>query len=120
MVFTGIDWHNEIPSTVDGTHALSVNSERAGEVAVRNEIDQGLASFGMGAEYCDSSDFTSNFASCVYAWLQESEKGSIFEQVSSSIFPRVSPSQRSVPCKNQTEFRLSKDNRSNDIDQGSP
>ena len=48
MVFTGIDCHNEIPSTVDGTHPLSVNSERAGEVAVRNEIDQGLALFRRG------------------------------------------------------------------------
>jgi hypothetical protein len=74
MVFTGIDCHDEISSTVDGTHPLSVNTERAGEVAVRNEIDQGLALFrralpssGVGAEYCDSSDFTSNFASCVYA-----------------------------------------------------
>jgi hypothetical protein len=66
-VFTGIDCHDEIPSTVGGTHPRFVNSERAGEVAVRNEIDQGLASFGVGAEYCDSSDFTSNFASCVYA-----------------------------------------------------
>jgi hypothetical protein len=48
MLFTGIDCHDEIPSTVDGTHPLSVNSERAGEVAVRNERDQGLALFRRG------------------------------------------------------------------------
>ena len=48
MVFTGIDCNDEIPSTVDRTHALSVNSERAGEVAVRNEIDQGVALFRRG------------------------------------------------------------------------
>src|ERR1700732_1362858 len=48
MVLTGIDCNEEIPSTVDGTHPLSVNSERAGEVAVRNEIDQRLAIFRRG------------------------------------------------------------------------
>src|ERR1700732_1121256 len=48
MVFTRLDCSEEIPSTVDGTHPLSVNSERAGEVAVGNEIDQRLAIFRRG------------------------------------------------------------------------
>src|SRR5215472_3155693 len=48
MVFTELDWHEEIPSTVDGTHPLFVNSENAGEVAVRYEIDQRLAIFRRG------------------------------------------------------------------------
>src|SRR6516162_5615669 len=37
MVFTGLDWHEEITSAVDGAHPLSVNSEIASEVAVRDE-----------------------------------------------------------------------------------
>jgi hypothetical protein len=64
MVFTGLDWHEEIPSTTDGTHPLSVNSENAGEVAVRDDIDQRLAVFGENAGCCNSSVFTSNLASC--------------------------------------------------------
>src|SRR6516225_11928418 len=48
MMFTGLDWHEEIPSTVDGTHPLFVKSENAGEVAVRDEIDQRLAIFRRG------------------------------------------------------------------------
>jgi hypothetical protein len=39
VVFTGIDCHEEIPSTVDGTLPLFVKSENAGEVAVRDKID---------------------------------------------------------------------------------
>lgn len=45
MVFTRLGWHEGIPPTVDGTHPLFVNSENAGEVTVRDEIDQGLAIF---------------------------------------------------------------------------
>jgi hypothetical protein len=48
MGFTAIDCHDEKPSTVDGTHPLSVNSERAGEAPVGNEIDQRLAIFRRG------------------------------------------------------------------------
>src|SRR5215469_471123 len=45
MVFTRVDWHEEIPSTISGTHPLFVKSERGGEVAVRDEIDQRLTVF---------------------------------------------------------------------------
>src|SRR6516164_1993416 len=52
MVFTGVDWHEEIrctiDSTTDGTHPLFVKSENCGEVAVRNDIDQRLAIFRRG------------------------------------------------------------------------
>src|SRR5215469_363300 len=52
MVFTGVDLHEEVPSTgdatVDGTHPLSVNSEKGGKVAVRNDVDQRLAIFRRG------------------------------------------------------------------------
>jgi hypothetical protein len=34
MVFTGVDWDEEILSTVDCTHPLFIKSENAGEVAV--------------------------------------------------------------------------------------
>src|SRR6516225_3981414 len=49
MVFAGVDLHEEVPSTgdatVDSTHPLSVNSEKGGKVAVRNDVDQRLAIF---------------------------------------------------------------------------
>src|SRR5208282_3801386 len=48
MVFTGVDWHEEIPSTVDGTHPHFIKSENAGEVAIRDDIDQRLAIFRRG------------------------------------------------------------------------
>lgn len=68
MMFTGVDWHEEIrsalDSTIDGTHPLFVKSEKCGEVVVRNDIDQRLPSSGVGVGCCDSSVFTSNFASC--------------------------------------------------------
>src|SRR5215469_16023686 len=48
MVFTRVDWHEEIPSTINGTHPLFVKSERGGEVAVSDEIDQRLAVFRRG------------------------------------------------------------------------
>ena len=48
MVFTGVDWHEEIPGIVDGTHPHFVKSENASEVAVRNEIDQSPAIFLRG------------------------------------------------------------------------
>jgi hypothetical protein len=43
MVLTGVDWHEEIPCIIGGTHPFFVNSKNAGEVAVRDEIDQRLA-----------------------------------------------------------------------------
>src|SRR5215469_11733737 len=45
MVFTRLDWHEEIPSTVNGTLPLFIKSEDAGKVALRDEIDQRLAVF---------------------------------------------------------------------------
>src|SRR5580704_13919414 len=48
MMFTRVDWHEEILSTIDGTHPLFIKSERCGEVAVRNDIDQRLAIFRRG------------------------------------------------------------------------
>ncbi len=39
VVFTRLDWHEEIPSTVDSTLPRFVKSENAGEVAVRDKID---------------------------------------------------------------------------------
>src|SRR5215472_11195476 len=48
MMFTGVDRHEEVPSTVDGTYPLFVKSENAREVAVGDEIDQRLALFRHG------------------------------------------------------------------------
>src|SRR5215469_2205389 len=52
MMVTGVDWHEEIrctiDSTTDGTHPLFVKSENAGEVAVRDDVDQRLAIFRRG------------------------------------------------------------------------
>src|SRR6516165_5960777 len=52
MMFAGVDWHEEIrctlDSTIDGTHPLFIKSEKCGEVAVRNDIDQRLAIFRRG------------------------------------------------------------------------
>src|ERR1700688_4134311 len=55
MVLTGFDWHEEISSTVDGPHPLSVNSENASDSSwpfpgsgIRDEIDHRLALFRRG------------------------------------------------------------------------
>ena len=39
MVFTGFDWHEEISSSVDGPHPLSVNSEDASAIDGPSRIE---------------------------------------------------------------------------------
>src|SRR6202047_1281469 len=67
MMFTGFDWHEEILSSVDGPHPLSVNSEdasvgRGGHwVSVHDEINYRLALFRNGCRMLDFVGFPFEF-----------------------------------------------------------
>ena len=77
MVFTALDWHEEIPSRVDGAHQLLVKSENAGEVALRDEIDRAQWVWRAGFEQDERWSAVENlpclltgFSQCYAVYLQ--------------------------------------------------